>query len=123
MTTHRIIKKWNDKEMWFRDHVQASRVGTIILERLADDRVQEECRYLSRLRWHLFMGYQEVSYDDLQQHVSQTKMRILDNLFALIVDSDYDGIDQWSAQCEQALPIIMDRWREQNPGEDEGLIH
>jgi hypothetical protein len=122
--THRIIEKWNDKERWFRDHAQASRVGTIILERFADDRLQEECRYLSRLRWHLFMGYQEVSYDELQQHVSQTKMAILDNLFASIVDSDYDGIDQWTTQCEQALPIIADKWREQNAGslEDEGLI-
>lgn len=123
--TNRIIEKWNDKEMWFRDHAQASRVSEIILERLADDRVQEECRYLSRLRWHLFMGYQEVSYDELQLHVSQTKMAILNNLFALIVDSDYDGIDQWTVQCEQALPIIVDKWREQNSdlGEDEGLVH
>jgi hypothetical protein len=123
--TNRITEKWNDKEMWFRDHAQASRVGEIILERLADDLVQEECRYLSRLRWHLFMGYQEVSYDELQLHVSQTKMAILDNLFALIVDSDYDGIDQWTVQCEQTLPIIVDKWREQNSdlGEDEGLVH
>jgi len=114
LMTHRIIEKWNDKRMWFRDHEQAGRVGTIILERLADDRVQEECRYLCRLHWRLFMGYQEVSYDELQQYVSEDKMAVLNDLFSSIAASDYDGIDRWIAHCEGALPIIIDKWRELN---------
>jgi hypothetical protein len=105
--------------------VPTAAVGAFfILDRLADDRIQEERRYLCRLRWHLFMSYQEVSYDQLQHYVSESKMAILDDLFSSIADSDYDGIDRWVAQCEKALPIVVDKWRVQNPGwnEDEDLI-
>ena len=123
LMTHPITEKWNDKSLWFRDREQADCVGTIILERLADDRVQEECRYLCRLRWHLFMGYQEVSYEELQEYVSQYKMAVLNDLFSSIVDSDYPGIDRWIEKCEGALPIIEDKWRDQNlEWAEEGFI-
>ena len=54
-----ILKIWNEKDAWFQDRAQADRVGAIVVERLADDRIQEECRYLMRLKWHFQMGYEK----------------------------------------------------------------
>ena len=110
---HPITEIWNDKAQWFRDRAQADRVATILLERLADDRVQDECRYLSRLRWHFFMGYQEVSYQELLDHVSEPKLAVLNELFSAIAYRDYSEIDTWINRCESTLPIIHDKWREQ----------
>ena len=42
------------------------------------------------------MGYEEVSYAELQRYVSAEKMKVLDELFAHIVARDYAGIDLWS---------------------------
>ena len=61
---HEIEKVWNQKDDWFYDRAQADRVRAVIVDRLADDRIQDECRYLVRLRWHFIMGYQEVSYSE-----------------------------------------------------------
>lgn len=105
-----ISKIWNQKDDWFRDHAQADTVGSVIISRLADDRIEEECRYLMRLKWHFHMGYQEVSYDELQQYVSESKMALLDELFAEIAAHNYTGIDEWIERCEKELPTIEDKY-------------
>ena len=110
---HSITAIWHNKALWFLDDAQSRRVAGILVERLADDRVQEECRYLSRLRWHFFMGYQEVSYEQLMEHVSEPKLAVLNELFTAIANCDYDEIDAWINRCESALPIIHDRWHDQ----------
>lgn len=84
------------------------------MQRLADDRVQAECRYLLWLKWHLHMGYQEVSYNELLQHVSAEKMDLLNELFTLVASQSYGEIDLWLERCERELPIIEDRWVEEN---------
>jgi hypothetical protein len=111
---HSITEIWNDKALWFRDDAQCSHVATIVVQRLADDRVQNECRYLIRLRWHFFMGYQEVSYEQLLEHVSEPKLVVLSELFTAIADRDYDAIDAWINRWESALPIIHDRWHDRD---------
>lgn len=109
---HPITEIWNDKSQWYRDDAQSRRVSLVLLERLADDRLQEECRYLSRLRWHFFMGYQEVSYQELLEHVSEPKLAVLNELFTTIADRDYDMIDSWIDRCQSTLPIIHDKWHD-----------
>lgn len=107
MTT--ILEIWNQKENWFRDRSQADSVGAVIIQRLADDREQDECRYLARLKWHLHMGYQEVAFAELKEHVSERKMRVLEDLFDEIAAGNYLGIDEWVERCERDLPIIEDK--------------
>jgi hypothetical protein len=114
-----ILRIWNQKDDWFRDHTQADRVGGVVVHRLADDRNQEECRYLMRLKWHFHMSYQEVSYRELEQYVSVDKMRILNELFAYIAVKDYAGIEMWLEQYEKELPIIEDRWMQENRAKEE----
>ncbi len=115
---HRITSHWNNKADWFRDADQLNAVATIILHCLADDRIEDECRYLVRLEWHLHMSYQEVSYDELLKHVATEKMAVLDQLFDAVVDSDYRAIDSWIADCKRRLPIIRDKWIENNRDSD-----
>lgn len=118
---HEIEKVWNQKDDWFYDRAQADRVRAVIVDRLADDRIQDECRYLVRLRWHFIMGYQEVSYSELQEHVSPEKMLVLNELFTHIVNSDYAAIEEWVQRCERELPPIEDNWAIQHR-DDESAI-
>lgn len=111
---HAISRIWNQTENWFRDHAQSDSVGSVVIHRLADDREQDECRYLVWLKWHFHMGYQEVSYDELQEHVSESKMALLDGLFNEIAAGNHKGIDEWVARCERDLPVIDDRWSKMN---------
>jgi hypothetical protein len=115
-----ILKIWNQKDDWFRDRTQANLVVEVVIHRLADDRNQEECRYLMRLIWHFRMSYQEVTYHELEQHVSTDKMKLLNELFAYIVAKDHAGIDIWLEHCERELPIIEDRWMQENRRMEEG---
>ena len=84
------------------------------MTRLADDRVQEECRYLSRLVWHTMMRYREVSYSELERYVTPTKMFILGELFHYVARADYISIDRWAAHYEIELSIIEDKSWTQN---------
>lgn len=63
-----------DLSSGFRDKAQRRRAQAVIEERLADDRDQDECRYLMRFVWQLAMTYQEVSTHELQAHVSAGKL-------------------------------------------------
>ena len=81
------------------------------MDRLADDRFQEECRYLMRLWWHLQMAYQEVSYSQLERNVSLEKLALLDELFRAIADADYESIDNWVQVCESSVDLLEDKGR------------
>jgi hypothetical protein len=59
------------------------------------------------------MGYEEVSCQQLLEHVSEPKLAILNELFSAVADRDYDEIDAWIIQCESTLPVVHDRWFEQ----------
>ena len=109
-----IDQIWNETDTWFRDYAQVNRIATVILERLADDRVENECRFLCRLKWHLTRSYQEVSYRELQENVCVNKMLLLDALFLEIAAKNYEGIDEWAAECERDFPVIEDKWAKLN---------
>jgi len=100
---------WDDTDNWFRDIDQANSVREVIKTRLADDRVQEECRYLERLVWHTMMGYREVSYSELEKYMSPNKMFILGELFHFVARADHSSIDRWVIHYESELPIIEDK--------------
>ena len=88
-------EKFNSgKDSWFRDDAQRWAAREIIKARLADDRYQEECRYLMRFWWHLEMPYQEVSYIELRNHLSEQKLEALEALFD-VIDTSYQRIDVW----------------------------
>jgi transposase InsO family protein len=58
----------------FRDTAQRRRAQAVIQERLADDRKQNECLYLTRFAWQLLMSYQEVTTRELRTHVGAAKL-------------------------------------------------
>jgi hypothetical protein len=104
-----ILAVWNQTDDWFRDRAQIDRIRSVIGQRIEDDRLQEECRYLNRLCWHFSMRYQEVSYCELLKYVSAKKMSILNNLFDRIATKDNTAIDMWIQWCERSLPIVEDK--------------
>ena len=92
----------------FRDEHQRRRAQAIIHDRLADDRNQQECRYLMRLWWQLEMTYQEVTHEDLRTHVTAPKLQAVEDLIRAVRTSP-DEIDAWIAAAEQAHPVVHDR--------------
>jgi hypothetical protein len=92
----------------FRDDLQRRRAQAVIQDRLADDRKQDECRYLMRFCWQLLMTYQEISEQELQTHVAPEKLEAVEALIKAIRTSP-DQIDVWIASAENAFPTIHDR--------------
>jgi hypothetical protein len=92
----------------FRDDLQRRRVQAVIHDRLADDREQEECRYLMRFWWQLSMSYQEQTLQELRTHVGETKLQTVESLISAIRSSP-EQIDAWVHANEQAFPMIHDR--------------
>ncbi|MET7808842.1 hypothetical protein [Micromonospora chersina] len=92
----------------FREDAQRSRAQRVIHDRLADDRLQEECRYLMRFWWQLSMSYQEVTIGELREHVSADKLRAIEALIKAIGQSPED-IDEWTTWAVRAFPAIHDR--------------
>jgi hypothetical protein len=92
----------------FRDDFQRARVQATIHNRLADDREQQECRYLMRFWWQLCMSYQEVTVEQLRMNVREPKLTAVEELISAIRTS-HDAIDAWIVAAEQAFPIIQDR--------------
>jgi hypothetical protein len=88
----------------FRDELQRRRARAVIQDRLADDRKQDECRYLMRFCWQLLMPYREVSEEELQAHVAPGKLEALE-----AIRTSPDQIDIWIVSAENAFPIIHDR--------------
>ncbi|MFF4591469.1 hypothetical protein [Amycolatopsis sp. NPDC001319] len=107
-----------DLSSGFRDEAQRRRAQAVIQERLADDREQDECRYLMRFVWQLAMPYQEVTTRELQAHVTAGKLEAIEALIEAVRCSP-DQVDAWIVSTEQTFPVIHDRgyeagdaWRE-----------
>lgn len=101
-----IRHAFNDhKVSWFRDERQRAQVRMIVMERLADDLYQQECRYLMRFWWHLEMTYQEVSYEELKLHLSGRKMEVLETLFDAI-EGSHSAVDEWISQQQKNWPRL-----------------
>jgi hypothetical protein len=98
----------------FRDEYQLQSARAIVMQRLADDREQEECRVLMKFWWQLSMTYQEVTEADLDRHVNPAKREAVQGLIDAIRYSP-DAIDKWIADVSQRFPCIRDRgyevWR------------
>jgi hypothetical protein len=92
----------------FRDERQRSQVQDIVQMRLADDRDQDECRYLMRFNWQLLMPYQEVTEPELEQHLTTAKLRVIQDLIQAIRRSPED-IDTWITTTMRAWPVVQDR--------------
>jgi hypothetical protein len=90
------------------DESQRRRMQQVIHDRLADDRDQDECRYIMRLWWQLSMSYTEVTIEQLREHVHEPKLTAIEKLIDAI-RSNPDDIEAWIATTENALPIVFDR--------------
>ena len=93
-------------ESYFRDDKQRKAVKEIVRTRLADDRNQEECRYLMRFWWQLSMTYREVTLEELEKYVSLEKLNIILELLESLKE-DTTSVDSWIKKYEQ-LPVIED---------------
>ena len=76
--------------------------------RLADDRIQEECRYLMKLFWQLSMPYREVTERELRENVGPAKLEVVEQLISAIRSSPED-IDAWIRTVKLTFPVIQDR--------------
>ncbi|WP_157429828.1 hypothetical protein [Actinomadura oligospora] len=95
----------------FRDEEQLTRVRAVIEWRLADDRRQQECRYLMRFWWQLSMPYREVSLEELRAHLGERKLAAVEALIAAIRTSP-ERIDAWADVVEPEFPVVHDRGHE-----------
>ncbi|MGW6448869.1 hypothetical protein [Lentzea sp. NPDC055074] len=92
----------------FRDDEQRSRAQKVVSDRLADDREQEECRYLMRFMWQLRMSYREVCVEELRTHVGTEKLAAVEALVEAVRTS-HDRIDAWIEATEREFPVVEDR--------------
>jgi hypothetical protein len=106
-----------DLRAGFRDERQRRRVQTMIEERIADDRDQDECRYLMRFLWQLSMTNDEVTMPELREHVDEAKLRVISELIRAIRLSP-DSIDAWIQTAADAWPCIHDRGFQQWQADD-----
>jgi hypothetical protein len=100
----------------FRDEYQLQAAQGIVMQRLADDREQEECRVLMKFWWQLAMTYQEVTSSDLDRHVTPVKREAVQELIDAIRQSP-EAIDAWISAASQRFPAIHDRGYERNRAE------
>lgn len=103
-----MIVNFLNLKSYFRDDEQRCAVQNIVQYRLADDRIQEECRYLMRFWWQLSMSYQEVTLDELENFVSGEKFKIILELLDSLAKG-YQDIDVWCDKYSYELSIIEDR--------------
>lgn len=80
----------------------------VVHDRLADDRDQDECRYIMRFWWQLLMSYSEVTLEQLREHVHEPKLTAIEGLIEAIRSSAQD-VEAWITATEQAFPITFDR--------------
>ncbi len=102
----------------FRDDSQRRRAGWFVHQRLADDRKQQECRYLMRFCWQLLTPGHNVTEQELAEHVDPVKLAAVHGLVTAIMTSP-DEVDEWLAVADIEYPVIQDRgsW-----GDREGQI-
>jgi hypothetical protein len=97
-----------DLRSGFRDEHQRRVVQLLIRDRIADDRVQDECRYLLRFCWQLAMTYTEVTMPELRARLTDPRLAVVTDLIWAIRQSA-DEIDNWIRAVEGAWPVIQDR--------------
>ena len=97
------------------DEAQRKRVQQIVLNRVADDRDQDECRYIMRFWWQLSMSYTEVTVEELREHVHEPKLAAIERLIAAMRTSA-EAVQAWIAEAEIAFPVVMDRGARLNLG-------
>jgi hypothetical protein len=102
----------------FRDEDQRRRAQLVITSRLADDREQEECRYLMKLCWQLSMTYREVTEEQLRMHLRADRFEAVEALLAAVADSP-NAIEMWIRETTQAWPEIQDRGFQATQGDGE----
>jgi hypothetical protein len=90
------------------EEAQRERLRQIVINRLADDRDQDECRYLMRFWWQLSMSYTEVTIEELREHVHEPKLAAIEALVAAM-RSSAEEVQAWIAQAEVTFPVVMDR--------------
>ncbi|MFJ6557084.1 hypothetical protein ACIQNT_33415 [Streptomyces luteogriseus] len=96
----------------FRDEEQRGYVRRVIHDRLADDRDQQECRYLMRFWWQLGMPYREVTLDQLRANLGEDTLRLVEELIDAVRTS-HAAIDDWVDAMEGSRPLVRDRGFEQ----------
>lgn len=103
----------------FRDDDQRHRAGQVVHLRLADDREQDECRYLLKFQWQLSMTYTEVTLEELRAHVGPEKLAAVEALIAAL-RSGPDDVERWIQDTVRSFPEIEDRgfqrWRDPESG-------
>ncbi|RCV51640.1 hypothetical protein [Marinitenerispora sediminis] len=97
-----------DLRTGFRDDDQRQRARSVVHDRLADDREQQECRYLMRFWWQLGMPYEEVTVEQLRTHVGRPKLDAVEALISAIRTSP-EMVDAWISAAEEAFPVSRDR--------------
>jgi hypothetical protein len=97
-----------DLRSGFRDDDQRTRAGMVVHVRLADDRYQDECRYLLKFQWQLTVPYRELTMDDLREHVGAEKLVAVERLIAALGRSP-DEVEQWIQETVESFPLIKDR--------------
>jgi hypothetical protein len=100
----------------FRDEQQRRLARDIVVLRLADDRDQDECRYLMRFAWQLLMSYREVTEPELEQHLTEAKLQAIKELIQAIRRSPED-IDLWITTALGTWPVVQDRGYQACPTE------
>jgi hypothetical protein len=93
---------------YFRDDEQRQAVQEIVRSRLADDRNQEECRYLMRFWWQLCMTNREVTLAELERFISPEKFGIILELLNSL-EVGHKEIDTWVERYTRELLVIEDR--------------
>jgi hypothetical protein len=100
-----------DLRAGFRDEAQLRLTQGVIMDRLADDREQDECRYLMRFLWQLSMTYREVTEAELHEHVGPAKLAAVEALVEAVRTSP-EQVDAWNAWASSTFPFITDRGHE-----------
>lgn len=96
-----------DLRYGFRDEHQLQSAQAVVMQRLADDREQEECRVLMNFWRQLAMTYQEVTEADLDRRVKRAKREAVQGLIDAIRHSP-EAIDTWIADVPKRFPHIRD---------------
>jgi hypothetical protein len=101
-----------DLHSGFRDDDQRSRAAMVVHRHLADDRDQEECRYLLKFQWQLSVSYTEVTIEELREHVGAKKLVAVEDLIVAIGQGP-DSVELWIRETVRSFPEIKDRGYEQ----------
>jgi len=82
-----------DTSDWFVNNLQRDAVLDIVFV-MADDRYQEECRYLMRFWWYLGQCDYAPNIEVFESHLSPKKLTEVEELFAAIAHSP-EAVKDW----------------------------